>query len=147
MSSKSVDPLVWFAAILAVVAVVTCLLISAGWQLGWWMLGGFLIAHGWAHMFVAMPTVEQAAAAGRRIGLRASETRMLTMPLVGVALVGFLLAALATVMGSGLWGALIVISSLASLALLGFLFSRNLILGVVIDVVLLLVGVTGFWHP
>jgi hypothetical protein len=147
MSSKSVSPLVWFAGALAVSAVVIWLLLAAGWQLGWWLFGGFIAVHGWAHMFAVMPTQQQAAAAGRRFGLTSGETRSLTLPLVGVAIIGFLLAGLATVMGSGLWGMLIVIASLASLAALGFYFSRQLILGIAIDLVLLAIVITGVWRP
>jgi hypothetical protein len=147
MSTRSISPVVWFAAVLAVIAVVIWLLIDAGWPLGWWALGGFLLCHGWVHLFVAMPPPDKAAAAGRRIGLTAAETRALTLPLVAIATVGFMLAGFATIMASDMWGFLIVLSGLSSLALLTFFFSRQLILGIVIDVAMLAIVVTGFWTP
>ena len=147
MSSRSISTLAWFSLILAGIAVVTSLLLIADWQLGWWVLGGFVFCHGWVHMFVAVPPPDKAAAAGRRIGLTAGETRTLTMPFVGVATVGFMLAGLATVMGSGLWGLLIAISSLTSMAVLAFFYNRQLTLGLVIDAVLLAIVVSGIWRP
>jgi hypothetical protein len=147
MSESSSRWLVYFGAILAVVAIVIWLLVSAGWQLGWWLLGGFLFCHGWVHMFVVLPPQVQAAAAGRRIGLTASETRAVTLPLIAVAAVGFMLAGMATIMGSNMWGFLVLVSSLASLALLAFYFSRLLILGLVIDAAFLAIVVTGIWRP
>lgn len=147
MSTRSISPVVWFAAVLAVIAVVIWLLIDAGWPLGWWALAGFLLCHGWVHIFVAMPPPDKAAATGRRIGLTAAETRALTLPLVAIATVGFMLAGFATLMASGMWGFLILLSGLSSLALLTFFFNRQLILGIVIDVVMLAIVVTGIWTP
>jgi hypothetical protein len=147
MSDRSISALAWFAVILAAIAVVTSLLLAAGWQLGWWLLGGFLFCHGWVHFFVAVPTETQAATAGRRLGLTAGETRMVTLPLVAAAAVGFMLAGLATVMGSAWWATLIVVSSLVSLALLAFYYSRQLILGMIINAVLLAIVVAGVWRP
>jgi hypothetical protein len=147
MSDRSISPLVWFTVILVGVAVVTSLLLAAGWQLGWWLFGGFLFCHGWVHFFVVVPTEAQAAAAGKRLGLTAGETRMVTLPLVAATAIGFMLAGLVTVMGSGWWATLIAISSLVSLALLTFFYSRQLILGMIINAVLLAVVVAGVWRP
>ncbi len=147
MFGRSISPLAWFAVVLAGIAVVTSLLLAAGWQLGWWLLGGFIFCHGWVHFFVVVPNEAQAGAAGRRIGLTAGETRMVTLPLVAVAAIGFMLAGLATVMGSGWWATLILISSLVSLALLAFYYSRQLILGMIINAVLLAIVVAGIWRP
>ncbi len=72
---------------------------------------------------------------------------MVGSTLMAAAAIGFLFAALTTIAGSGFWGPVVVISSLASLAMLGFFFSRSLVMGIGVDLVLLVVALTGFWRP
>lgn len=143
----SKNPLLPLAAVLAAVALVIWVLLSMHWGLGRLLLGGFLLVHGWVHVFFAIPEPAQAAAAGKRVGLTARETRLVGTGLAAAVAIGFLLAGLATILPSGLWPALVAISSVASLVLLAFFFSRQLILGVVIDAVLLWVVVAGVWAP
>ncbi len=135
------------AAALAAVTAVIVLLLSAGWSLGWWLLAAFLLVHGCVHLFFVMPQTARAAESGRRFGLTPGETHMVGSTLMAAAAIGFLFAALLTIAASGLWGPVIVISSLASLAMLGFFFSRTLVMGVGVDLVLLVVALTGFWRP
>jgi hypothetical protein len=143
----SKNPLLLFAAVLALIAIAVVLLLSMRWPLGWWLLGGFLVAHGCVHLFFVTPGSYEAAEAGRRLGLTAGETRLIGTVLVAMVAVGFLFAGLTTVVPSGWWSLLVVVSSVASLALLALFFSRQLILGFVIDAVLLAVVVVGVWTP
>jgi hypothetical protein len=144
---KTIESLVPFAGVLAAVAVIIWLLLAMHWALGRWLLGGFLMVHGWIHLFFVMPGPDEEAAAGRRLGLGAHEARVMGSLLIGVVAIGFLLVALATVLPTGFWAALVVISSVASLALLTLFFSPQLSLGMVVDVVMLLIVVTGAWAP
>jgi hypothetical protein len=69
--------------------------------------------------------------------------------LVGLIVVAAIAAALATVgiLPVAWWSALVVLTAVTSLVLLVLAFEPQLILGVGIDVVLLVVAVTGAWTP
>jgi hypothetical protein len=135
------------AASVAAVGIVIALLVSIGWALGWWLLAGFLVCHGCVHLLFVVPGSAEEAAAGKRIGLTKGETRSIGLSLEAVSAIGFLFAALATLVGSAFWGLLIVVSCLASLALIAFFWSRQFIVGAAIDAILLVVVFAGLWHP
>ena len=145
--SKTMNTLAPFAAGLLGLGVVIWFLVSMGWALGWWLLSGFLVAHGVVHIFFVVPDRAELAAVGKRIGLTGNEMRSIGTVLSAVVVFGFLFAALATLLGSGWWGFAVAVSAVASAAMLGLFFSPQLALGLAIDAVLLFVVVSGVWHP
>ncbi len=140
------DSLLYTLAATAVAAVIA-VVIAQGWALGWWLLAAFLLGHACVHLFFVMPQGSRAAQSGRRFGLTQAETHMVGSVLMAAAAVAFLFAALLTVVASGLWGGVMVIACLTSLAMLAFFFRRDLIPGVALDLVLLVVAAGGIWHP
>jgi hypothetical protein len=125
----------------------------------------FLFGHGWVHVTYLVPQRNPAAQP-----ISASDTpfridrswvlgpshvdarsmRMLGTALVALVMIGFALAALATIgllVPTSLWGGLVVVSSVASLVLLGIYFSPQLTLGVAINICLIWLVAVVNWSP
>ena len=140
-------------------------LLQAGNPIGSWLLAAFLVGHGLIHLMFAVPqkAVQPATAGGPQwafgmdrswllspMGATTGALHGLGMTLTMVTLIGFALAALATIpllLPAALWPALIMISSVASLLLMAVFFHPYLFIGVAIDVVLIWVAVAAVWLP
>jgi hypothetical protein len=151
--------------VLAIAGAAVWLLLDRQVVLGTWVLAGLIVAHGLVHALYLVPPPD--APAGQPSGRAAPRWpfdlerswlvalagarrgRRLALILLG-AIVGFsALAALATigVLPVAWWPALVVLAAGASLVLLVLAFDIQLILGVGIDLVLLVVALTGAWTP
>ncbi len=136
-------------------------LLSTGNGLGPWLLGGFLVAHGFIHFLFFVPA-PPASSAGTvwpfnlgqswlgRVGLDAAAVRIAGVVLV-VAVAGcFLLAGLATanlIVPADWWRALVIVAGLVSVVTLVLFFDAQLLLGLAIDGVLLYVVASAAWVP
>jgi hypothetical protein len=153
------------AAGVALFGLLIAVLLQGGNLVGNWLLAAFLLGHGWIHAMYVMPQPKATAttASGAQwafeldhskllapLGLTVSGQRTLGTLLVAGIIAGFSIAALATVpliVPAEAWSALVVGSSVASLALMGLFFHRGLIIGIAIDVVLLWVALASVWLP
>jgi hypothetical protein len=84
------------------------------------------------------------------VGLDVNLVRMIGVAFIGVVVVGFMLAALATVgvvVPSGAWPALVSFSAVASAVMLVLFFTPQLLLGLAIDAVLVWVALAAVWTP
>jgi hypothetical protein len=147
--------------VLAIAGTAIWLLLGRQAVLGTWVLAALLIGHGLVHALYLVPPPDPPAGrngprwpfdpgrswlvalAGARRG------RRLVTLLVGVIVVASIAAALATVglLPVAWWSALVVLVAVTSVVLLVLAFEPQLILGLGIDVVLLVVAVTGAWLP
>lgn len=159
---KSLAGLVPFAVVLAGIGVAIWWLLSREMALGRWVLGGFLLAHGLIHALFIAPAPATTAGGAEwpfdltqswlvtSVGLDVNLVRVIGIALIGVVVVGFLLAALGTVgilVPSGWWPALVVGSAAASALLLVLFLNPQLVLGLAIDAVLLWVVLDAVWAP
>jgi hypothetical protein len=149
----------------ALFGVLIAVLLQGGNVAGNWLFAAFLLGHGWVHVMYLVPQPRATAAAANgsqypfeldhsralsALGLAPAAQRLLGTLLVAATIGGYLVAALATIpviVPPSAWAGLVVASSVASLALLGLFFNRNLVVGVAIDVVLLAVAVSSVWMP
>lgn len=163
--TKLIRDLAPLAVGVALFALLIAYLISQGSNIGNWLLAAFLVGHGWVHAMYLMPRPEpKAATAGgpdwafelnrswllSAIGLGASTLRPLGATLVGVTLIGYLLAALASIpllVPVGAWAALVVVATVASTLLMALFFSPMLLIGFGINVVLLSIVLMRVWVP
>jgi hypothetical protein len=147
--------------VIAIAGAAIWLLLGRQVVLGAWVLAAVILGHGLVHALYLVPPPDQPAGrhgprwpfdlgrswlvalAGARRG------RRLAALLVGVIVVASIAAALATVgvLSVAWWSALVVLAAATSLVLLVLAFEPQLILGIGIDVVLLVVVVTGAWTP
>jgi hypothetical protein len=126
-----------------------------------WLLGLFLVAHGLIHASFVSPRPPATAGgpawpfdlghswALSPLGLEGDAGRLLGVALIGLTLVGFVVAAGGAVgiLGSNLFVPGVVVGSVASLVLLVAFFHPWLVLGVAIDVALLWVVLVARWSP
>jgi hypothetical protein len=147
--------------VLAIAGAATWLLLDRQAVLGTWVLAALILGHGLVHaLFLVPPPDPPAGRPGPRwpfdlgrswlVALAgARRGRRLATLLVGVIVVASIAAALATVgvLPAAWWSALVVLAAATSLSLLVLAFEPQLILGVGIDVVLIVVAVTGAWTP
>jgi hypothetical protein len=149
----------------AVVGLVTWFLLMNEWALGPWLLAALLFAHGWVHLMFVFPAPEPAVAAaggpawpfdmGRSwliggVGLDAALVRVVGVALMAIVMLGFSLAALATIgvlVPAGWWPGLVAGSAVASMILLTLFFSPVLLLGYAIDVTLVWFALASAWSP
>jgi hypothetical protein len=149
----------------AVVGLVTWLLLANEWALGPWLLAGLLFAHGWVHLMFVAPVREPAVATAGGpawpfdmggswliggVGLDTALVRALGIAMMALVMLGFSLAALATVgvlVPAEWWNWLVVTSAVASMVLLTLFFSPLLLLGYAIDLALIWLSVTSAWSP
>jgi hypothetical protein len=113
------------------------------------VLGLLLIAHGLVHLLWFAPSDDQAwpFRLDRSWLLPEATRRPVAVVLVGLIVMGFALLALAVWGVPGLasiWPVLAIMASVASLAALLLFWDRQLLLGMVIDVALIVVA---WWHP
>jgi hypothetical protein len=83
-------------------------------------------------------------------GLDAGHAKAIAVVLIGAVIVGFTLAALATVglvLPVAWWPALVAISAVLSLVLLGLCFHPQLLVGIALDLVLLWLAILTQWRP
>jgi len=162
---KTILGLVPLAVVLAGVGIAIWWMLAREMTLGKWVLGAFLLGHGLVHAMFVMPrpaTTDAAAGAAEwpfdmtrswlvtGPGLDVNLVRLVGVALIGVVVVGFLLAALSTVgilVPVGLWPALVVASAAASAVLLATFFSPQLVLGLAIDAILVWVALASVWTP
>jgi hypothetical protein len=147
--------------VLAIAGAAIWLLLDRQVVLGAWVLAAVILGHGLVHaLYLVRPPDPPAGRPGPKwpfdlgrswlVALAgARRGRRLATLLVGVIVVASLAAALATVgvLPVAWWSALVVLAAVASLVLLVLAFEPQLILGIGIDVVLLVVAVTGAWTP
>jgi hypothetical protein len=150
---------------LAAFGATVAFMLQRNMALGPWLLAAFLLGHGLVHvMFAAPAPVPAATATGpseypfdiakswlvsdRFIAL--STARLLVLAFVAITVIGYLLAAMATVgfvVPQSMWPALVIASTTASAALMVIGLSPGLALGIAIDVALFLVVVSAAWSP
>ena len=127
---------------------------------GTWLLAAFLAAHGVIHSLFLVPAPEATSTPWpfdmshswtiARPGLDRQTVRLAGLALIWLTVAGFVLAGLSTVglfVPAEWWQPLVAGSALTSLALLVLFFSGQLVVGLAIDLVLLLVALTGSWSP
>jgi hypothetical protein len=129
---------------------------------GAWLLAGLLIAHGAVHTLFLVPrppaTIDGPAWPFdmtrswpvTAAGLDAGHAKAIAVVLIGAVIVGFTLAALATVglvLPVAWWPALVAISAVLSLVLLGLCFHPQLLVGIALDLVLLWLAILTQWRP
>jgi hypothetical protein len=162
---KVLTELLPIGAGIALVAAVTWFLLDRNVGLGKWLLAALLFAHGWVHVMFLFPTPVAAPAAaggltypfdmGRSwlitgMGLDAGAVRIVGIVLIVATLVGFLLAALATLgwlVPASYWGGLVLASAAGSTVLLVLFFSPALLLGFGINVALWILVLASVWSP
>ena len=147
--------------VLAIAGAAIWLLLDRQVLVGTWVLGALIVGHGLVHALYLAPAPDPradgrgptwpfdlgrswlVALAGARRG------RRLAVVLVAAIVAVSFLAALATigVLPAAWWPALVVAASVASLVLLLVAFDPQLVLGVVIDIGLLAVVLSGAWAP
>ncbi len=151
-----------WAVVLAVGGIAIWFLLDQEMAIGPWLLAGILVGHGLVHGLYFVP----APASGpdrptwpfdlgrswpvRSLGLDPGLVRAGSLVLFLVVVVAFTLAALATVgilVPTDLWGPLVTLGAVASLAMLALGFHPQLVLGVGIDIVLLVVVLGSLWSP
>ena len=150
-----------WVTVVAIAGAAIWLLLGRQAVLGSWVLAAVLLGHGLVHALYLVPPPDPPAGgnaprwpfdlgrswlvalAGARRG------RRLAVLLVGVIVVASIVAALATVgvLPVAWWSAFVVLTAVTSLVLLMLAFEPQLILGIGIDVVLIVVAVTGAWTP
>jgi hypothetical protein len=148
---------------LVVFAVVVGFMLQRGMALGTWLLAAFLLGHGLVHvMFVAPPPTDPASPAadfafnasrswivtGNLVSL--SAVQVLVTALVAVTVLGYGLAALATlglVVPTTMWTTFLVAGTAASAALMVIGLAPALALGIAIDVALVAIVFFTTWRP
>jgi hypothetical protein len=159
---KAIGPL---AVVVLLVGAVTWYLLVQGSAVGVWLLAGLLFAHGWVHLMFVFPRPTPAAAGAggpewpfdlgdswliERAGMARGAVRATGEALMWVAVVGLVLAALATLevlVPAAWWPALVAAGATSSLLLLGLCFSPTLLLGVAVDAALLWLVIASVWSP
>jgi len=153
-----------WAAVLAGVGGMTWWLLSREAGAGRWLFAALLVAHGVVHLLFLVPTPGAEGTGGggawpfdlgrswavARLGIDAGVVRAIALLLIAVTIGAFLLAGLATVgvlVPAGGWAPLVVVGSIASLALLVLAFDPQLVLGLGLDLVLLWVVASSAWRP
>lgn len=157
---------------LAVFAAVVGFLLDENPGLGRWLLAAFLVAHGLIHLLFFVPQAApqpraeaQPTAAGSAMAwpfdlsrswlsgtgrLSAGTVRATAVGLVGLVVVGFGLAGLATgglLVPAGAWSALLVVAAVGSLATFALVPGVGLLLGVAIDLAILWLATGAAWAP
>jgi hypothetical protein len=149
---------------LVVVAIAIGFMLSRGMALGTWLLAAFLLGHGLVHVMFAVPAPAAPAPAGGMeypfdvnqswlVTTRIADVaivRALVVALVALTVIGYLLAALATVglgVPTSLWPMLVVAATVASAGLMVIGLGPALALGIAIDVALIALVVTSAWSP
>ncbi|CAN5573346.1 hypothetical protein BH23CHL7_BH23CHL7_10560 [soil metagenome] len=174
--AKMVRELGLLAVGVALFGVVIVWLLQGGNVLGNWLLAVFLVGHGWIHMMYVTPAPATATARAKapqaraataagpewgfpslnhswlldRLGTPGVAEWSLVQVLVMIAVFGYSAAALATIpllLPAALWQPLLLLSTVASAALMLLFFHRNLIIGLAIDAVLLVVLFGSLWAP
>jgi hypothetical protein len=130
-----------------------------------WLFAIFLAGHGLVHIMFAVPRPAGAATTSggtqypfdasqswlvRRAGVDVKAVRPLVLALVVVTMIGYVLAAMATVgfiVPESTWTALVTFSTLASAALLLIEVSPALVIGIGIDAALLWLVFVASWTP
>lgn len=150
-----------WAIVLAIAGAAIALLLERQPVVGAWVLAVAILAHGLIHVLFLVPAPEPpsggrgprwpfdlgrswlvvlaGAHRGRRMAIGLILLVVATSALAAVATVGLLPAAA--------WPALVAAAALASGLLLLLAFDAQLILGIGIDAALLLIVLTGAWHP
>ena len=161
---KAVAGLLPLALGLAGVGVAIWFLLARDMALGRWLLGAFLVAHGLVHVLFVVPRPAGAATTGAAewpfdmtrswlvtvARMDPSAVRLVGVALIFAVVLGFLLAGLATVgilVPPGQWQVLVLASTAASVVLLAFFPSPQLVLGAAIDAVLLWMILASVWVP
>ena len=159
---KTIVGLAPLAVVLAALGAAIWWMLSRDMVLGRWILAAVMLGHGLVHAMFVMP--QPTAKAGgtewpfdmakswlvTAAGLDVNLVRMIGVAFIGVVVVGFLLAAVATVGGvvpSGAWPALVAFSAVASAVMLVLFFTPQLVLGLAIDAVLVWVALAAVWTP
>jgi hypothetical protein len=159
---KTIVGLVPLAVVLAALGAAIWWMLSRDMVLGRWILAAVMLGHGLVHAMFVMP--QPTAKAGgtewpfdmakswlvTAAGLDVNLVRMIGVAFIGVVVVGFMLAALATVgvvVPSGAWPALVSFSAVASAVMLVLFFTPQLLLGLAIDAVLVWVALAAVWTP
>jgi hypothetical protein len=160
---KAVSDLLPLAIVVAAISGLTWFLLDRNVGPGKWLLAGLLFAHGWVHVMFLFPRPEVGAAGGptwpfdmgdswliTNVGLDPGLVRALGTAIIAAVLVGFALAALATIgflVPSAWWSGLVLASAGGSLVLLTLFFSPTLLIGVAIDAALLAFVYASVWSP
>jgi hypothetical protein len=150
-----------WAIVLAIAGAAIWLLLGRNAAIGAWVLAAVLLAHGLVHaLYLVPPPDPPADGRGPRwpfdlgrswlvVLAGARRGRRIAITLVAVVVGTAILAALATagILAAAAWPALVAALAAVSLVLLLLAFDPQLVLGLGIDVVLLLVVLTGAWRP
>lgn len=133
--------------------------------IGNWLFAAFLAGHGMVHIMFAVPRPASTAATtnGTQYPFDASQSwlvsrqrvdvrslKSIELALVVVTVIGYTLAAMATVgvlVPASAWSILVAGSTAASLMLLVIGLSPSLVIGIAIDAVLLWVVFASAWTP
>lgn len=152
------------AAGLVAIAIVIAFMLSRGMALGTWLLAAFLLGHGLVHVMFAVPApAAPAPVGGTEYPFNVNDSWLVTarfvdvaivrgvvLGLVAVTVIGYGLAALATVgigVPTSLWPMLVVVATVASGGLMVIGLAPMLALGIAIDAILLLVVFSAAWRP
>jgi hypothetical protein len=148
---------------LIVFAIVVAFLVQRNSSIAPWLIAASLLGHGLVHIMFAAPApaaatdpaaefafnVDRSWVVNARL-LDASAVRLLVVGLVAVVVVGYGLAAMATVgilVPQSIWPTLVIASTVASAALMVIGLSPALALGIAIDVVLVWLVFASVWAP
>lgn len=149
---------------LGVFAAVVAFLIAREMAIGAWLVAAFLIGHGLVHVMFVAPQPATAAPAASGVpypfdlarswlvgtGLDVTTVRTIGGTLTVLVVVGYALAALATVdlvVPAAWWGGLTMAATVASVALLIVALTPGIVLGLAIDVVLTWLVIASVWVP
>ena len=148
---------------LIVFAVVVTFLVQRNMVVGTWLIAAFLLGHGLVHIMFATPPPVAAGDPAAEFAFDPARSwlvsahvvdpsllRLAVVALVAVVVVGYGLAAMATlglVVPQTLWPTLVLASTVASGVLMFIGLSPALALGIAIDAILVLMVLASVWAP
>jgi hypothetical protein len=163
LALREVGKLAPLAVMLAITGIALAWMLQRQMGLGTWLLAAFLLGHGLVHIMFAAPPPTAADSPAAEFAfdptrswlvannvLGVGTVRVIVVALVVAVVIGYGLTAMATVgilVPAAWWSALLIVSTVGSLALIVIGRSPTLVLGVAIDVVLLWVVFAMAWSP
>lgn len=159
---KTIQSLLPWTAVLALLAGAIWWLLAREMPAGRWLLAAVLVGHGAVHTLFATPAPQSGEPGSAwpfdmnrswmitGPGLDAATVRALGVALIAVTVAGFALAALSTVpiaVPAGWWQATIGISAVASTLLLLLFFTPQLSLGIAINGTIGWIAASAVWMP
>ena len=150
---KSMASVLPWTVVMAAIAGLIWWMLGRDMTLGRWLFAVILLGHGLVHLLYILPepeSSEQSWPFDMTESWAGANLRVLGLVLIGVTIVGFLLAALAAAgvtLPAIWWQTAVVVGAVASAAALILFWDPQLILGVGINVVLIWVALAKVWVP